>query len=259
MRHRVLCRASQRSPESYVVLEYAGGGEDGAQWSENPAFSGNFRSAVHQIVDGFQVTSERGVTAHLEPDILPSITITQRDRESVIAEPPLTSYLWQAEKFMPQISVTLLAPIRFEAPARTRFEMWAHASRHANHRLYSSGKERFIARELRAAILKQFNDESADRPERSVELYKDFSKKPAVSGVSEIWVRPSWQLVVDWPHFDVVFPDPKPPVRLLTPEQEQQKADRAEFVRKMNMSKRAMASQGRTYDAQRGSWSKPSE
>jgi hypothetical protein len=263
MRHRVLCRASQSAPESYIVLEYAGGGEDGAQWAQNPALSGNLKTAVHQIVDGFQVLSDGGVTAHLEPDILPCITITNRDRESVIAEPPLTDYLWRAEKFMPEISITLLAPIRFEIPARTRFEMWAHASRHANrqgnqHGLSSDGWSRFIHRELRTAVLKQFNDESVDRPQFSQELYRDLARKSVVAGVSEIWIRPNWQLI-DWPWFDTVFPAPKVHVPLLTPEQEKAKADRAEFVRKMNNNRRALASQGFVRNAQRGSWSKPSE
>lgn len=255
MRHVVICRQSQNSPESCVTLEYNGSTEDGAGWFQVPDASTNFRTAVHQLVARLSIKDDRtAIVTYVEPDSLPAITITQRDAESVAKTPPLAGGETAGlAEYMPDLCIALLAPIRFELPTRTRFEPWAYAERFPSQPgVDSTGRIQFIARQLGDAIFKLFDDVTVNPSNPGLERYKPFSKSLVRE---EIWIRPSMQLV-DWPNLAEVFPLPRPlPVR--TPEQLSKKELDDKVARLKRSSARQQTSLGRTFNPKTQSWANP--
>ena len=268
MRHVVLCRKSQSTPHSCVTLEYSGSTEDGASWSPVPGANSDFKSAVYQLMDRLSVKDgTTGAVTHIEPSDLPALTISQRDEASILENPPLVGKdIWALSQFMPDLDVTLLAPLHYEGlhpsetitnpekkPNRTRFEKWSRASRGRSNRNIYGSRDLFIVRELRAAVLKLFQDATEERPQHAQETYKGFSLYPITTGsISEIWIRPAWQLV-HWPDISDLHPPPKPiPTR---PPELIARNERAQNVARIKRNnERINKSLGRTFNRRTQSW-----
>ncbi len=121
MRHVVICRRQESAPESFTIINRTSG-EDGVQWHERHGVASQFESLVRLAI------AEVG---DADGGAMPALTITSRDLQSVLDNPPVDD---QADLLtsQPGVGLVVLMPIRLEDPTRTRYERWARLARHTH-------------------------------------------------------------------------------------------------------------------------------
>ena len=252
-RHIVVCRESQSSPASFVIVDRFSG-ENGWEWAQRSGVPSQLEACIRQLLS--ELNNAFG-------DGLPDATITTGDKQSLMDDPPL-HHADGVLSAHPGGAFTMLMPIRIERPERSRLEFWAMVSRHLHGltgepMLSASNRSPgiFVQRLLCDAILSLFGA-GETRVMGSEPTFREFAnplKRP-----TEILVRPMWRAADLLPE---VFPPPREPLPAfdpfanLTPEQ-RSGAERAQAVKQAKKHVKGMwQSRGFTFNKATQAWSPP--
>lgn len=182
-RHEVICRRG----EDFRTLTLSAG-EDGWTWGES--VFGGFKLQAHT-----QAAAKR--LAGVAPDLLPNLTITRRQVDDVIANPPLVhqSYGGLLDT-QPGATLSIYAPVRHGV--RDKFERWTRVTRHMG------GPDRDIPILACAGL----NEVGNTFPFGAV--LEQVLEREIVGDNTEIWLRPHWQIA----HVEFL-PDAFPPEKVI--------------------------------------------